>query len=68
MAVPESPVPEVSGEDLTPELIRAALLERGAILVRGLVDVHHGEVAVANTDGGCRFEVRIPTVSSVAPR
>jgi hypothetical protein len=32
------PVPEVSGDELTPELIRAAILRHGSILVRGLVD------------------------------
>ncbi|MGH8775787.1 MAG: sensor histidine kinase [Jiangellaceae bacterium] len=32
----------------------------GLAIVRGLVDVHDGEVAVANTDGGCRFTVRLP--------
>jgi len=31
-------VPEVSGEEVTPELIRAAILRHGALLVRGLVD------------------------------
>ncbi|MGH9250545.1 MAG: sensor histidine kinase [Acidimicrobiales bacterium] len=32
----------------------------GLAIVRGLVDIHDGEVAVANTDGGCRFTVRLP--------
>ncbi len=36
----------------------------GLAIVRGLVDVHGGEVAVANTDGGCRFTVRLPTAAS----
>ena len=35
----------------------------GLAIVRGLVDVHHGEVAVANTDGGCRFTVRLPATA-----
>ncbi|MGH8824718.1 MAG: sensor histidine kinase [Jiangellaceae bacterium] len=36
----------------------------GLAIVRGLVDVHDGEVAVANTDGGCRFTVRLPAATS----
>jgi signal transduction histidine kinase len=35
----------------------------GLAIVRGLVDVHDGEVAVANTDGGCRFTVRLPATA-----
>jgi signal transduction histidine kinase len=35
----------------------------GLAIVRGLVDVHDGEVAVANTDGGCRFTVRLPAAA-----
>lgn len=33
-----SRVPEVSGEELTPELLRASILEFGCLLVRGLLD------------------------------
>jgi signal transduction histidine kinase len=33
----------------------------GLAIVRGLVEAHGGEVAVANVTGGCRFEVRLPT-------
>jgi signal transduction histidine kinase len=29
-------------------------------MVRGLVEAHGGRVQVRNTDGGCRFEVRLP--------
>jgi Phytanoyl-CoA dioxygenase (PhyH) len=36
--LPDSPLPEVGGEDVTAELIRAAILRHGAILVRGFVD------------------------------
>lgn len=36
----------------------------GLAIVRGLVDVHDGEVAVANTEGGCRFTVRLPAAAS----
>jgi signal transduction histidine kinase len=32
----------------------------GLAIVRGLVEAHRGRVAVANVDGGCRFEVFLP--------
>ncbi len=32
----------------------------GLAIVRGLVEAHGGRVNVANTDRGCRFEVRLP--------
>jgi len=32
----------------------------GLAIVRGLVTEHHGQVAVANVPGGCRFTVRLP--------
>jgi signal transduction histidine kinase len=32
----------------------------GLAIVRGLVRAHHGEVSVANVNGGCRFLVRLP--------
>jgi signal transduction histidine kinase len=32
----------------------------GLAIVRGLVEAHGGRVGVRNTDGGCRFEVRLP--------
>jgi len=32
----------------------------GLAIVRGIVEAHRGEVGVANVDGGCRFEVRLP--------
>jgi signal transduction histidine kinase len=32
----------------------------GLAIVRGLVEAHKGRVAVANVDGGCRFEVHLP--------
>jgi hypothetical protein len=35
---PDADLPEVSGNDLTPGLIRAALLSHGGLLVRALVD------------------------------
>ena len=33
----------------------------GLAIVRGLVEAHRGEVAVANVAGGCRFVVHLPT-------
>lgn len=32
----------------------------GLAIVRGIVEAHDGRVAVSNTAGGCRFEVRLP--------
>jgi signal transduction histidine kinase len=32
----------------------------GLAIVQGLVQAHGGRVEVRNTDGGCRFEVRLP--------
>jgi signal transduction histidine kinase len=33
----------------------------GLAIVRGLVEAHRGQVSVDNVDGGCRFEVTLPT-------
>jgi signal transduction histidine kinase len=38
----------------------------GLAIVRGLVDLHDGEVSVANADGGCRFTIRIPASAAAA--
>jgi signal transduction histidine kinase len=32
----------------------------GLAIARGLVGAHHGDIAVANESGGCRFTVRLP--------
>lgn len=32
----------------------------GLAIARGLVEAHRGEIAVSNTDDGCRFVVRLP--------
>jgi signal transduction histidine kinase len=32
----------------------------GLAIARGLVEAHHGEIAVVNDGGGCRFTVRLP--------
>jgi signal transduction histidine kinase len=32
----------------------------GLAIVRGIVEAHHGQAAVRNVPGGCRFEVRLP--------
>ncbi len=36
----------------------------GLAIARGLVEAHHGEIAVDNVTDGCRFTVRIPAVRS----
>jgi signal transduction histidine kinase len=35
----------------------------GLAIARGLVEAHHGEIAVANVTDGCRFTVRLPAVT-----
>jgi signal transduction histidine kinase len=35
----------------------------GLAIVRGLVEAHHGEVAVDNVNSGCRFVVRLPSAA-----
>jgi hypothetical protein len=37
-ALPDGDLPEVTPAELTPELLRAAIVSRGALLVRGLID------------------------------
>jgi signal transduction histidine kinase len=38
----------------------------GLAIVRGLVEAHGGQVAVANVSGGCRFVVRLPATGPSA--
>jgi signal transduction histidine kinase len=35
----------------------------GLAIVRGIVEAHQGQVSVANTGDGCRFEVRLPALA-----
>ena len=35
----------------------------GLAIARGLVEAHHGEIAVANVGAGCRFTVRLPAAA-----
>jgi signal transduction histidine kinase len=36
----------------------------GLAIVRGLAQAQHGQVSVANVDGGCRFVVRLPAAGA----
>lgn len=36
----------------------------GLAIVRSIVEAHQGKVSVVNTKGGCRFEVRLPTIAA----
>jgi signal transduction histidine kinase len=36
----------------------------GLAIARGVVESHQGEIAVRNVEGGCRFEVDLPALSS----
>jgi signal transduction histidine kinase len=38
----------------------------GLAIVRGIVEAHHGQVSVVNTEGDCRFEVRLPALAGSA--
>jgi signal transduction histidine kinase len=35
----------------------------GLAIVRSIVEAHQGQVSVVNTEGGCRFEVRLPALA-----
>lgn len=48
---PRSEIPGASGAGL------------GLAIARGLVEAHDGRIAVANVEGGCRFEVRLPALT-----
>jgi hypothetical protein len=53
---PESKLPEITPSELTPELLRAAMLENGALLIRGLMDPAKAERMARDIDRS--FEVR----------
>jgi signal transduction histidine kinase len=38
----------------------------GLAIARGLVTAHHGDIAVTNDNGGCRFTVRLPLVEKTS--
>jgi signal transduction histidine kinase len=35
----------------------------GLAIVRGIVEAHAGQITVANTGRGCRFEVTLPALA-----
>lgn len=39
----------------------------GLAIARGIVEAHDGRIGVANVEGGCRFEVRLPLAASPGP-
>jgi hypothetical protein len=53
---PESKLPEITPAELTPELLRGAMLEHGSLLIRGLMDPAKAERMAADIDRA--FEVR----------
>jgi signal transduction histidine kinase len=65
--IPDADVPRVFDVAFRAEAARTPRIASdgggglGLAIVRGLVDAHGGHVAVANVNGGCRFEVRLPT-------
>jgi signal transduction histidine kinase len=38
----------------------------GLAIVHGIAEAHQGRVSVVNTDGGCRFEIRLPALAPAA--
>ena len=52
----ESKLPEITPAELTPELLRAAMLENGSLLIRGLMDSAKAERMAADIDRS--FEIR----------
>ncbi len=38
----------------------------GLAIVRGIVEAHRGQVSVANTGSGCRFDIRLPALAPTA--
>jgi signal transduction histidine kinase len=67
--IPEADLPRVFDVAFRGESARTPESQRdgdggggglGLAIVRGLVEAHRGEVAVANVDDGCRFVVKLP--------
>ncbi|MEV4138211.1 HAMP domain-containing sensor histidine kinase [Dactylosporangium sp. NPDC049742] len=62
--IPESDLPRVFDVAFRGTAARTPTREAGGglglAIVRGLVEAHHGDVAVANEGDGCRFVVRFP--------
>jgi signal transduction histidine kinase len=67
--IPETDLPRVFDVAFRGETARTPESQRdvdggggglGLAIVRGLVEAHRGEVAVANVDAGCQFVVRLP--------
>lgn len=58
---PARPRPDSEGL-LPPRGIRAGG-GLGLAIARGLVEAHHGQIAVVNVDDGCRFTVRLPALT-----
>jgi hypothetical protein len=54
--LPDGALPEIRREDLTPELLRAAILKSGALLIRGLIDPDEATAFVKEVDAA--FDAR----------
>src|SRR3954447_6669498 len=59
--LPDGTVPEVGAADLTPEVVRAALLRSGCLLVRGLVPQPDVDQLVAGIDDVMRDRADTPS-------
>jgi signal transduction histidine kinase len=62
--IPDDDLPRVFDPAFRGEAARTPSQEgRGGLglaIVRGIVEAHHGDVAVRNEGGGCRFVLRLP--------
>lgn len=56
---PQSRLPEITPADLSAEMLRAAILEHGALLVRGLLDRDKAERMAADIDRSVETRARI---------
>jgi len=66
--IPEADLPRVFDVAFRGEAARTPASDGpggglGLAIARGLVEAHHGEIAVANVGDGCRFVVRIPAAT-----
>lgn len=63
--IPEEELPRVFDVAWRGTHARTPGADRGAglglAIVRGIVEAHHGHVTVVNTNGGCRFDVTLPS-------
>lgn len=69
--IPEEDLPRVFDAAYRGSAARTPTADAGAglglAIARGLVDAHHGSIAVRNVDGGCEFTVCLPSADAPGP-